>query len=141
MSIKWVTESETAREYSLRTQRTTELAFEIGILVRDHLLKGPHRRETVYEALNALAIHAATILAGTGQDPEATKFFIDALNSQQAFMARGGLGHDPGMAVPSAPASSNVAASMGPVVPGIIPPGQMPVGHSHDGPGSQSPRS
>jgi len=113
--IKWKVEEESAREAGLRKARVEELAFEIGILVREHLRRGPHRRETVYEALNALAIHAATILAGADQDTEAMQFFINSLNEQQAFMARGGLGHEVGAPIQSAP--------MG------------PVGHSHDGPG------
>jgi hypothetical protein len=83
---------ETALQVGTREMRTEELAFEIGILVREHLRAGEPSREKVYECLNALAIHAATILAGADNDPEAFEFFIGALNQQMRFLGEGGLG-------------------------------------------------
>jgi hypothetical protein len=54
----------------LDEERTQALMRAIITPVRDHLAAQPHTREKVFEALNALAIAAAWVLAGIGRpDP------------------------------------------------------------------------
>lgn len=43
-------------------------------------LRGPVSPERAFEALNALAIGAAIIILGTGEDPAAKEFFLAALD-------------------------------------------------------------
>jgi hypothetical protein len=58
-----------------------ELSLVLGQILKIHLEKEPHTRGKVHQALNALAIHAATILAGCDDD-EAIEFFEHCLNNQ-----------------------------------------------------------
>lgn len=68
----------------INQQRLHSLVTGIGFLIRDYLLakEGRQSRERVYEVLNALAVETAIVLAGTGCDPEAIKFFLEALVQQ-----------------------------------------------------------
>jgi len=54
----------------LDEERTQALLRALIYPLRDHLAKPPHSRAKVFEALNALAIAAAWVLAGVGRpDP------------------------------------------------------------------------
>jgi hypothetical protein len=64
-------------------ERVKALATEILGDIRDHYLRGPAGRDRVYEALNALAFTAATILHGVDSPAgaeECTQFFEKALS-------------------------------------------------------------
>lgn len=51
--------------------------------IRDHFLDGPPSHDKVLECLNALAITAATVMHGVGDDrDQALAFFIRAINDQ-----------------------------------------------------------
>jgi hypothetical protein len=62
--------------------RVRALTVEIGESVSRHLGSGPVHSDRVFETLNALAVTAAMVLAGTDANPVARKFFIDALAGQ-----------------------------------------------------------
>jgi hypothetical protein len=66
-------------ETTLDEQRIENLAREILLPIRTNYLAGPESRDRVFEALNALAFAAATILAGA-EDSEAQEFFAKALS-------------------------------------------------------------
>jgi hypothetical protein len=51
-------------------------------------LRGPKSQERVAEALNALALTVATVLAGTGNDPDARRFFDGTLDQQLGQLLR-----------------------------------------------------
>jgi hypothetical protein len=54
----------------LDEERTKALLQALLYPLRDHLMATPHERAKVFEALNALAIGAAWVLAGIGRpDP------------------------------------------------------------------------
>jgi hypothetical protein len=58
----------------LDQDRTQELVRKIIVPVREHFAREPHTREKVFEALNALAISSAWVLAGIAQpDPAAAE--------------------------------------------------------------------
>ena len=59
---------------------TTEaLTQAIGDVVRAHYRARPPGRDRVLEALNALAVITAVVIAGTGCDPDAVEFFREAV--------------------------------------------------------------
>jgi hypothetical protein len=63
-------------------QETVErLTVEIMQVLKPHLEKEPKTRMLVYESLNALAVAAGTMIAGT-MDPVALNFFNEALFTQ-----------------------------------------------------------
>jgi hypothetical protein len=64
------------------------LANAVGAIIQAHLKKGPNSRRKVYQALNALGLHAGVILAGCDDD-EAVNFFQDCVEvSYDEFAAR-----------------------------------------------------
>lgn len=58
------------------------LAKRLMGIVRAHLQEIPHERIKVLELLNALAVAVAYVLAGTGVDNDARKFFCNAVEKQ-----------------------------------------------------------
>jgi hypothetical protein len=60
--------------------RTKELAEAILALIRQNYLAGPLSRDRAYEALNALAVVAGTVLAGCDETGE--EWFLMALKQQ-----------------------------------------------------------
>jgi hypothetical protein len=59
-----------------------KLFIDLGLVIKTHLFNPDgkvYNQERVYQVLNVLAIHAATVLAGTGPDELALKFFFDGL--------------------------------------------------------------
>jgi hypothetical protein len=55
-----------------------ELAQALGEVLKTHLEQKPYSRTKVYQALNALAIHAAVMLVGC-DDEGAIEFFQDCV--------------------------------------------------------------
>lgn len=68
---------------SLDQGRVNFLTKRFMGITRAHL-KIPREREHVLEVLNALACTLAYVLAGTGTDNDAWKFFANAVNTQLA---------------------------------------------------------
>ncbi len=63
--------------------RTEALGLAIMIPVRDNFQRGPASRDRAYEALNALAVGAAYVIAGAGDNAdEALAWFQLALSQQ-----------------------------------------------------------
>jgi len=67
-------------QVQLDEKRVEALIMEIGQALRRHLSQVPPERQQVYEALNALMIHAALIIHGSA--PEAQDFFLKGLDAQ-----------------------------------------------------------
>lgn len=67
---------------SLDQGRVNFLTKRFMGITRAHLQTIPHERDKVLEVLNALACTLAYVLAGTGTDNEAWKFFANAVNRQ-----------------------------------------------------------
>jgi hypothetical protein len=68
----------------LDRSRVEKLAAKIGLALKVHYLDavgGPDNVAT-FEALNALGMMAATIIAGTGNAPEAKQFFQTTVDQQ-----------------------------------------------------------
>lgn len=68
-------------------ERVESLAMPIFDLVKARLAEKPPHRDKVFECLNALAIVAGTMIAGTGSEEgrgEARKFFDLAVTQQIA---------------------------------------------------------
>jgi hypothetical protein len=65
--------------YSGDPERTKALMFQIGEVLRDHLLEQPRSRERVYEALDAIAFAAALTIKGSDHNL-ALEYFSNALN-------------------------------------------------------------
>ncbi len=61
-------------------ERVQRIAAPLMQAVRDNLVAGPPSIDRGLEALNALAFAVATVLAGTGNDPDAASFFRSALS-------------------------------------------------------------
>ena len=55
------------------------MVLKLGETVKECLLDTDPSREKVYQLLNALAVHCATIIVGT--DKEALEFFMDSLEA------------------------------------------------------------
>jgi hypothetical protein len=55
-----------------------ELAQALGEVLKSHLEQKPYSRTKVYQALNALAMHAAVMLVGCN-DEKAIEFFQDCV--------------------------------------------------------------
>lgn len=72
--------------------RTAALAKEVMDAIQANYMQGPTSRDRIYEALNALAVAAAFVLARC-DDPEADAWFSAALNNQlrEIACARGDL--------------------------------------------------
>jgi hypothetical protein len=73
----------------IREPAVRALAGAFGVHLRDHYraagaAAGPLDRDRVLEALNALAISTAVVLAGTGGDHQALAFFLDTVEQQLA---------------------------------------------------------
>jgi hypothetical protein len=66
----------------LDEERIKGLSDVLLLKLKDNYEKGPPGRVRVYESLNALAIAAATVLAGTGFDHNAVAFFEAATKNQ-----------------------------------------------------------
>lgn len=72
------------RPEDLDHDRVTGIAKPMLIAIRDNYLAGPNHRDRLFEALNALAYCAATIIAGT-QDRDGrriTREFLDKAVTQ-----------------------------------------------------------
>jgi hypothetical protein len=66
----------------LDSDRIELLAKRFLGIVRSNYQQGPEGRDRVLEALNALAIVVAFVMAGTGKDDAAQEFFNSALENQ-----------------------------------------------------------
>jgi hypothetical protein len=64
---------------TLDPERVSEILRPIMEAVRTNYLHGPISRDRVFESLNALAMAVSLIVEGC-DDPDALKFFSDALN-------------------------------------------------------------
>lgn len=60
------------------------LAVRVFEAVRERLDMPPHSADNVWTVLNALAGATAIVLCGTGNDPNARRFFDRALDQQVA---------------------------------------------------------
>ena len=60
-------------------EATAKLAALVMAVIREHYMERPVCRDTTLEILNSLAAVVATVIAGTSNDPEARKFYEDAL--------------------------------------------------------------
>jgi len=67
-------------QIQLDEKRVEALITDLGKIVARHLAQVPPERQQVYEALNALMIHAALIIHGSA--PEAQDFFLKGLDAQ-----------------------------------------------------------
>lgn len=76
------------KDQPLRRDKVEELGVLIGSAVKAHL-EGAPAPAKLLEALNALAISAGTVIAGTDTDPHAVGFFLSALC--QIIHEKGGL--------------------------------------------------
>jgi phenylpyruvate tautomerase PptA (4-oxalocrotonate tautomerase family) len=73
--------SQMAKTDDLSEALQRELVIEIGQAIKRHYQARPElTRTVVYEVLQALAFHAAVVLHGTDQDPEAVKYFERRFN-------------------------------------------------------------
>lgn len=73
----------------IREEQVRALVAAFGLPIRDHyrgaaVLGLAPEADRVLEVLNALAVSTATVLAGTGADPRAVAFFLEALENQVA---------------------------------------------------------
>lgn len=68
-------------------ERTEELAKGIMAPIIENYRRGPVGRDRAYEALNALAVAAGTVLAGC-HDPEAEEWFQTAVTQQIAVIGK-----------------------------------------------------
>jgi hypothetical protein len=66
----------------LDDERIELLARRFLDIVRSNYVQGPTGRDRVFEALNALAIAVAFVMAGTDGDDAAQEFFNTALENQ-----------------------------------------------------------
>jgi hypothetical protein len=90
----------------IRKSAVAALVAAFGVHVRDHYrdaAAGPPEQDRVLEALNALAISTAVVLAGTGADPRAAAFFLEAVQAELAELIRVEL--DLGDRAPASPLS------------------------------------
>lgn len=62
--------------------RVAVLAGVLGSAVRTHMTGQPFHPDKVFEALNAIAIITASVIAGANQDPKVIAFFRLALQEQ-----------------------------------------------------------
>jgi hypothetical protein len=67
---------------TLDNERVELMARRFMGIVRSNYQQGPQARDRVLEALNALAITVAFVLAGTDKDDAAQDFFNTALENQ-----------------------------------------------------------
>lgn len=65
----------------LDRERIERLAAAILRPIRDNYLTGPQSRDRVFEALNALAFVACTVIKGADNDAKAVWFFQQAMNN------------------------------------------------------------
>lgn len=63
--------------------RCKALTEKLVRVARQHFVDGPPARTAVFEVLNALAATAATVLGGAYNDPEAWRFFDEALQTNR----------------------------------------------------------
>jgi hypothetical protein len=71
--------------------RISAIAHPMMVAIRDNFLRGPDSRDRCYEALNALAFNAATVIAGTGDRAarrEARAWFDRALEQNITDLVR-----------------------------------------------------
>jgi hypothetical protein len=71
--------------------RIEAMTTPMMVAIRDNYLRGPHGRDRVFEALNALAICAATVIAGIddrGGRGKARRFLEVAINQQRGELDR-----------------------------------------------------
>lgn len=72
-------------------ERVEAMTATIMASIRENYVRGPHSRDRVFEALNALSFAAATVIAGTGDMAgriQATVFFGNALAMNVAELVR-----------------------------------------------------
>ena len=69
-------------ERTLNRPAVERLATELLAQLRDHYRRRPTSRESVFEALNALAITTGIVIEGVGADEIARDFFLRALDEQ-----------------------------------------------------------
>lgn len=77
----------------LNRERVKALAAKLSQSLVEHLNSAPTGNGNVYEALNAFAMVSAFVLAGTGNDSDAWKFFDKALKRHALKAAK----YHPGM--------------------------------------------
>jgi len=71
-----------SEERYLDRDEVTNLNIDILKAIRRHYDRRPRSRDTVFEALNALAIAASTVCSGT-EDPMAIRYFLKSLRLQR----------------------------------------------------------
>lgn len=73
-----------AADMSLDQATVNALAIRVFEAVRERLDTPPHSPDNVWTVLNAIAGATAIVLCGTGNDPNARRFFDSALDQQIA---------------------------------------------------------
>lgn len=73
----------------MNRDRVVALVGGLKVPLDAHLKAEPHCADKVFEALNALAILAASVLAGTNQHPAAIAFYKMALQEALNDLAAG----------------------------------------------------